>query len=294
MTKLATRMAQYGRLQEFQPENEKISAYLERVDLFFDAYDVADPKKVSILLNNIGVKTYGLLRSLTAPRAPKEKTLAELTTLLQSHYEPTPIVIAERYRFHRRDQTAEESVADYVAELRRQATHCKFEDTTEFLEESLRDRFVCGLRAESTRKRLLTEDKLTFKKAVELAQSLETATKDAQQLKEPEKFGTVHRVVSPPGRKECYRCGRTNHSAGECKFKETMQHVSTVANEGTSRKCAEAPRNHLMEDQRRPDNRKDEISEPEPSMSIGRRAKERGMTTSKFTPLESRRHSRFK
>ena len=221
MTKLATRMAQYGRLQEFQPENEKISAYLERVDLFFDAYDVADPKKVSILLNNIGVKTYGLLRSLTAPRAPKEKTLAELTTLLQSHYEPTPIVIAERYRFHRRDQTAEESVADYVAELRRQAMHCKFEDTTDFLEESLRDRFVCGLRAESTRKRLLTEDKLTFKKAVELAQSLETATKDAQQLKEPEKFGTVHRIVSPPGRKECYRCGRTNHSAGECKFKET-------------------------------------------------------------------------
>ena len=51
--------------------------------------------------------------------------------MLKSHFEPAPIVIAERYRFHRREQAAGESIADYVAELRRLTTHCKFEVTTD-------------------------------------------------------------------------------------------------------------------------------------------------------------------
>ena len=62
--------------------------------------------------------------------------------MLKSHFKPEPIVIAERYGFHRRAQAEGESIADYVAELRRLTTHCKFEDTTDYLEESLRDRFV--------------------------------------------------------------------------------------------------------------------------------------------------------
>ena len=137
-------------------------------------------KKVPVLLSNIGAKTYGLLRRLVAPKAPKEKTLAEIKTLLESHFELTPSVIAERYRFHRRDQVQGETIAAYVAELRKLTAHCKFEDMTDFLDNSLRDRFVCGLRSESTRKRLFQEKALIFTKAMELAQTLETASKDAQ------------------------------------------------------------------------------------------------------------------
>ena len=156
----------YGQLQEFDVENESITAYLERAELYFQANDVADEKQVAVLLSNIGAKTYGLLRNLVAPKAPEEKTFAEITSLLKSHFEPTPSVIAERYRFHRRDQASGESIVNYVAELRKLTTHCKFEETKDFLQESLRDRFVCGLRSESIRKCLLTEDqKLTFAKA---------------------------------------------------------------------------------------------------------------------------------
>ena len=111
--------------------------------LYFDA-NVTDDKQVPVLLSNIGAKTYGLLRSLAAPKAPKEKTLDEIKKLLKSHFEPTPSVTAERYRFHRRDQAPGEMIADYVAELRKLTTHCKFENTKDFLEESLRDRFVCA------------------------------------------------------------------------------------------------------------------------------------------------------
>lgn len=180
-------------------------------------------RKTNRLLSNIEAKTYGLLQSLVAPKATKEKTLDEIKKLLKSHFEPTPSVIAECYRFHRRDQAAGETIADYVAELRKLTTHCKFEDTKDFLEESLRDRFVCGLRSESVRKHLFNEDKLTFTKAIDLAHTLETASKDAQLKAEqvPSGSSTVHKVTSPPQNEVCYRCGRSNHKPDDCHFKET-------------------------------------------------------------------------
>ena len=74
-------------------------------------------------------------------------------------------------------------MAMYVAELRRLATHCAFEA---YLEEALRDRLVCGLRSENTQKRLLSKADLTLPRAVEVAQSMEVAHKNAQALKGPE------------------------------------------------------------------------------------------------------------
>ena len=66
----------------------------------------------------------------------------------------------------------EESIAEYVAELRRLATDCEFGD---YLGEALRDRLVCGTRSSSVQKRLLSEADLTFKRALEIAQAMEAA-----------------------------------------------------------------------------------------------------------------------
>ena len=56
-----------------------------------------------------------------------------------------------------------------MAELWKLTTHCKFENTKDFLEKSLGDRYVCGLRSESIRKHLFKEENLTFTKAMDLA-----------------------------------------------------------------------------------------------------------------------------
>ena len=103
-------MTQLGRIQEFQPDNETVSAYLERVDLYFVANGTPADKKVPVLLSSIGARTYGLLRSLVAPEAPRNKTLNELEKVLKSHYEPVPLIIAERFQFHRRNQAVGESI----------------------------------------------------------------------------------------------------------------------------------------------------------------------------------------
>ena len=136
---------------------------LERVELYFTANDVAEDKKVPILLSVIGANTYAFLRSQLTPTAPKDKSFADITKELESHFESKPNRAAERYHFRRRRQACDESIADYVAELRRLTTHCKFNG---YLEDDLCDQLVCGLRVESIRKKLLSEDDLTFAKAL--------------------------------------------------------------------------------------------------------------------------------
>ena len=160
--------AQYGKIKEFQPGTEELATYLERVELFFEANEVPEEKQVPIFLNVVGAPTYGLLRSLLAPTKPKEKSLAQIISVLKSHYEPKRNVVAERYKFHKRNQQAGlgESVAMYVAELRRLAARCSFGS---HLQEALRDRLICGLKSEAMQKRLLTEEDVTLAKATEIA-----------------------------------------------------------------------------------------------------------------------------
>ena len=229
---LATRMASYGKLSEFHPEAESISAYLERVELFFTANSIADDKKVAVFLSVIGGKTYSLLRDLLAPEKPQDKSLSVLFKKLKEHYEPKPLVIAERFYFHRRDQGANESIAEYIAELRRLATNCEF---GEYLNDALRDRLVCGLRNTGIQKRLLSEASLTLAKAGEIAQGMEAAEKNAKRLQGGEAVHVPVNKVIPrrektegPGwrkqEKPCYRCGRSGHVPSACRFRDATCH----------------------------------------------------------------------
>lgn len=123
----------YGTIKEFDPESETISAYLECLQLYFEANEVTNAKKVSVLLMVIGPNIYALLRGLLAPALPKEKSFKYLKKVIKEHYEPKPLVIAERFHFHK---WAGESLADYQAKLRRLARTCDFRG---FLNEALRD-----------------------------------------------------------------------------------------------------------------------------------------------------------
>ena len=174
-------MATVGHIEAFNPENERISAYLERVQLFFVANGVKEDKQVATLLSVIGGKTYALLSDLLAPTKPAEKNLKDLEEALQTHFKPKLVVIAERFQFHRRNQEPGESVTKYEAELRCLAASYKFGD---YLPQAIRDRLVCGLRSEGTQKRLLAEAELTLTKALEIAQSMEAADRNTQHLKQ--------------------------------------------------------------------------------------------------------------
>ena len=146
---LATRMAArstVGHMQEYRPENELFSSYLERIKLFFIANDIKDEKKVAVFLSLIGSKTYSLLKSLVSPTLPKDKAYDDLVATLKNHFEPKPLVSMERFHFHRRLQAEGEPINAYMAELRQLSAHYKFGT---FLDEALRDRLVCGIRSDT-------------------------------------------------------------------------------------------------------------------------------------------------
>ena len=105
-----------GKLTEFDPKSISITVYVERVTLYFQVNKVAEGKQVAVFLSAIGPQTYVLLRSLVIPAIPKDKTFTELIEVLKKHYEPKPLVIAERFNFHRQLQLAGESVKDFAAE----------------------------------------------------------------------------------------------------------------------------------------------------------------------------------
>ena len=110
----------------------------------------------------------------------------------------------------------------FLAKLRRLSEHCEFGIT---LDEMLRDRLVCGVRDIRIQRRLLAEPKLTLKRALDLALTIEAADKDASEIQKADGQGgdaSVNKVdvkVNKGSEVKCSRCGG-NHYPKSCHFKD--------------------------------------------------------------------------
>ena len=210
--------SQLGSMNAFDPDTDDWTAYVERLESFFVTNDIKDEKKVSILVTFLGAKAYELLRTIIAPVKPADQSYNDLVKAMQNHLDPKPLTITERFKFHQRNQKEGETIAQYLAELRKLSQHCEFGDK---LDETLRDRLVCGVHSGQIQKRLLAEKELTLQKAIELAQGMEAATKQSSELRMP--GGTVpgsHEIhLQTAAGKPCYRCGNRGHPQEKCHFR---------------------------------------------------------------------------
>jgi len=107
---------------------------------------------------------------------PSSKSYDELKAILSAHFKPKTLVIAEHFRFYKRNQHDNESISDYIVELKKLASTCDFGD---LLSIALCDRLVCGLHSESIQGKLLTEVDLTFDKAERIAVAMELVQRNA-------------------------------------------------------------------------------------------------------------------
>ena len=171
-------MATFGSINEFSDDEDWLQ-YTERLEHYFVANDIDDAKKKAILLSVCGSKTYSLIRNLTAPEKPGDKTYKEIVDIVKQHCNPQPSEIVQRYRFHTRRRKPTESVSEYVAELRKLSEFCNFGI---ILEDMLRDRLVCGINDDRIQRRMLAEPNLKFPKALELALAAETAAKNTADI----------------------------------------------------------------------------------------------------------------
>ena len=157
-----------------------------------------------------------------------DKTFEEITKKLTDHFDSKPLIIVERYNFHKREQSSRETLAEHVAELRRLTTKCNFGT---HLDDALQDRFVCGIKNEQIHRGPLAEADLDLAGALIKAIAMEAAHSHSQVLKTPLlSVGKIEQSVQdrqPTGggrSGSCHRCGLTGHHARECRFRESICH----------------------------------------------------------------------
>ena len=185
------------KLYIYDPKATTWEAWSERLQSFFLANGIKaeeGERRVAIFLSLIGSSTYDLLRTLVHPKRPAELNLDELTAALKAHFSPKPLVIAEHVKFYQRNQHKGESIAEFLATLRKLTTLCDFGT---FLDDALRDRLVGGLQDLTAKMKLFTEDKLTLARATAIAQSMEAASQMQDVLTNPLKG--VGKITSRQG-----------------------------------------------------------------------------------------------
>ena len=121
-----------------------------------------------------------------------------------------------------------------VRELKRPTGKCEF--TNVQLNDILRDRFICGLRAEYIEQKLLSAN-FTFQEAVDAAIAQKIAQKDVRhfggnphgessssclnQVKRDNVWSHGHSVGRRHRRKRCFRRWLNNHTSEKCKYKDS-------------------------------------------------------------------------
>ncbi|CAM1325660.1 Uncharacterised protein r2_g3452 [Pycnogonum litorale] len=180
-----------------------------------EAVRSADKKKVAVLISLVGKSAYTTLKDLCLPRLPKDKTYAELCSCLHEHFTPKVLEVAESYRFHHAVQGDGETVSDFVNKLKRLASNCNFGT---FLNCALRDQFICGIKNQRTKTRLLSEDR-SFAQAISVALADETVEKETVSMRPSQEVGSIKFNSKVHGKKHCFRCGDFTHLANVCRFK---------------------------------------------------------------------------
>ena len=170
-------MPAHGKLEPFDAASEVLTDYLERFDFYCVANDVrSESKKRAIFLTSIGQATFEKAKALISPRALDATPFEDIKNALKAHFSPAKIEIAERYKFFQRKQSSSESVAEYVASLRKLAVHCNFGS---YLDTALRDQLVCGLHDIKCQKELLCMSSLLLQDAVQHARAYEAVAKES-------------------------------------------------------------------------------------------------------------------
>lgn len=234
----------------FDESNEPFKCYKERLENFFELKlkpnEHQDKLKAKILINCIGSKYYQLISSLTAPDLPSTRSYTQLIKLLEDHLCPAPNIYTEQHKFLSRTQVSNESIAEYIASLRKLTSTCQFNCENIDCKKSiastfLRAQFIRGIIDSSIRERLLQESNLTFDKACEVALALETT-----------KIGNheISKSFSEPVQMVRSTQNKTNNYTQQQKYQQTVR--PSFKDLGIDRLCLRCGlNNHLIRDCKR-------------------------------------------
>lgn len=243
----------------------------DELDIFTAAAnaDKDDKTKEYILLNLAGTEAIEKEKSfvynpavrnaageITTPAETRE-SLQILKQKFKELCNPQGNVIMERHKFNTRNQKESESFQSYLSSLRILASSCEY---GELKDDLIRDKIVCGIKSDTTRRHLLKESKLSLEKAVQICQSNELSEQRTKQIansvkeevhsfKRNTKGGTTRKPLNngksnemincnnfggghqaernPAFGKQCRNCGKDNHFQQVCRYHVTLKQQTT-------------------------------------------------------------------
>ncbi|KAK9727796.1 Integrase zinc binding domain [Popillia japonica] len=226
-------------------EKDDFCVYIERFEQYCTANRITEEKiQIAMLISLVSTEVYKTLRDWCFPENPKNKSLAEIKTILKQQYSPQINVYRERIQFYRTTQTSSESIMEWFTRIKRLAINCEFNN----LNEILKDKFISGMKPGLVLDKLV-EEKINKKleELVQIAITKEGAvtnatggriqavfkgerTRDAKQGSQ-QRFGERNKLLKKESWKtkdirqdqgghqeKCWRCGKAHK--GECRYKQ--------------------------------------------------------------------------
>ncbi|KAJ8871284.1 hypothetical protein PR048_027592 [Dryococelus australis] len=185
----------------------------------------------------IGEQAWALLTSLITPKELFDVSYEELIQVLNSHFDPKKNEIASCFVFANRKQQPTETIAEFVAELKRLSRGCNFQD----LEKQLLIRIVCGVKYERLQHQLLSESNLTFDMAVKISAAFEVANRNGRLFQ-------LHRTRLNMFAKEVVANGERARRVWVCEQYEkckTAGHIKRVCRSSSSTRGTKAKKSEV-------------------------------------------------
>ena len=114
-----------GKVGPFDGTQDEWEHYVERLGFYFTANKVTDKdQRKAVLLSVCGAQTYKLIRNLLPGQTLDAVEYDHILKRVQDHVRPKPSVILQQFRFNSLNRKEDESVADFVTELRRLSRDC--------------------------------------------------------------------------------------------------------------------------------------------------------------------------
>lgn len=183
-----------------------------------------DQVKIALLLNLIGDEGLEVFNAFTYAKKDDKEKFDKVVKKFTEHCQPKKNIVFERFKFHGAVQKINQSIDQFVTEIKNLAKSCEFKEENSMI----RDRIVIGIKNDAIKEKLLQISDLTTEKAIEVYKAWESSKKQVQEMsRKSENELEVEAVSSRKGRKEnqdrttsiikydCRKCGRV-HEKGKC------------------------------------------------------------------------------
>jgi len=174
-----------------------------------------------------------------------EKKIRSVLQEFSNYFQPRKSEVYERSKFLRRRQKPGESCETWLIELKTLIKSCGYKDQEESI---LRDQLVMGVNDPTVYEKLLYEEKLTLKSAIDIIRACELSKSRVDEMRGTEApAASVHRLTTGSGRgggnrgssspsdlKQCSNCSR-RHPRDKCWAADKS--CNTCGNIGHLAKC---------------------------------------------------------